>query len=185
MDINQGLSDLLLEGSGILSGSSRLKWDALQEKKNKYWAHELTTLRLKSRALWVNEGDANTKFFHHFASSHRNTNTIWSLNGQDGITVSEDLELKALGVKHFSNLFHDDKCSDITEQLKVVRLFPQMTTDDDIVCFNQPISGPEVEAVLRGFKKDKSPGPDGWPIEFFSGFLRLGGGGVGKGCGTS
>ena len=44
LDINMGISDLLLEGSGILSGSSRQKWDALQEKKNKYWAHELTTL---------------------------------------------------------------------------------------------------------------------------------------------
>ena len=36
LDINMGISDLLLEGSGILSISNKLKWDALQEKKNKY-----------------------------------------------------------------------------------------------------------------------------------------------------
>ena len=173
MDINIGISDLLLEDSGILSVPNKLKWDALQEKKNKYWAHELTTLRLNSRALWLKEGDANTKFFHLFASAKRNSNTIWSLNGQDGISVTEDLDLKALGVKHFSNLFCDDKSSDISEQLKVVRLFPHMTTDDDINCFLQPISGPEVEAVLKGFKKDKSPGPDGWPVEFFLAFFDL------------
>ena len=46
MDINKGISDLLLEDSGILSAPNKLKWDALQELKNKYWAHELTTLRL-------------------------------------------------------------------------------------------------------------------------------------------
>ena len=49
LDINLGISELLLDGAGTISVTSRHKWDALQEKKNKYWAHELTTLRLKSR----------------------------------------------------------------------------------------------------------------------------------------
>ena len=86
------------------------------------------------------------------------------------------MALKALGVEHFSNLFCDDKSSDIADQLNVVRLFPHMTSDDDINCFLKPISGSKVEAVLRGFKNDKSPGPDGWPIEFFLAFFNLVGG---------
>ena len=48
-----------------------------------------------------------------------------------------------------------------------------MTTDEDIDCFLKPILGPEVEAVLRGFKEDKSPGSDGWPVEFFLAFYDL------------
>ena len=48
-----------------------------------------------------------------------------------------------------------------------------MTTDEDIDCFLKPISVPEVEAVLRGFKKDRSHGPDGWPVEFFLAFFDL------------
>ena len=36
LDINIGISDLLLEDSGILSVPNKLKWDALQELKNKY-----------------------------------------------------------------------------------------------------------------------------------------------------
>ena len=48
-----------------------------------------------------------------------------------------------------------------------------MTTDEDIDCFLKPILGPEVEAVLKGFNKDKSPGPDGWPVEFFLAFFDL------------
>ena len=31
----------------------------------------------------------------------------------------------------------------------------------------------EVECVLKGFKKDKSPSPDGWPVEFYLHFLDL------------
>ena len=48
-----------------------------------------------------------------------------------------------------------------------------MTTDEDIECFLKPILGSEVEAVLKGFKKDKSPGPDGWPVKFFLAVFKL------------
>ena len=34
----------------------------------------------------------------------------------------------------------------------------------------------KLEVVLKGFKKDKSPGPDGWPVEFFLAFFDLMGG---------
>ena len=109
LDINDGISDLLLEDSGILSAPNVEKWKNLQERKGKYWAHEITTQRLKSRVLWLKEGDANTIFFHSFTFARRNTNTIWSLNDQEGNSISEDKALKLLGKKHFSDLFSDDK----------------------------------------------------------------------------
>ena len=43
LDINNGISDLLLEDFGILSVINTKKWETLQEKKGKYWAHEITT----------------------------------------------------------------------------------------------------------------------------------------------
>ena len=33
------------------------------------------------------------------------------------------------------------------------------------------VSMEELSRVLQSFQKDKSPGPDGWPIEFFLGFF--------------
>ena len=48
-----------------------------------------------------------------------------------------------------------------------------MTVDEDIDYFLKPIMIQEVEAVLKGFKKDKIPGPDGWPVEFFLAFFDL------------
>ena len=80
---------------------------------------------------------------------------------------------KLLGKQHFSSLFGDDKSTNIADQLRVIRLFPCMTSDDDIDCFLKPITIQKVEAVLRGFKKDKSLGPDGWSVEFFLDFFDL------------
>ena len=112
----------------------------LQARKGKYWAHEITTKRLKSRVHWIKEGDANTRFFHSYAYARRNTNTIWSLNDKDGNPISEGPALKFLGKQHFSDLFGDDKSTNIADQLRVIRLFPNMTIDADIDCFLKPIS---------------------------------------------
>ena len=118
-------------------------------------------LRLKSRVLWINEGDANTKFFHTYASTRRNSKAIWSLTNKNGYLVSEDAPLKQLGKQHFCDLFKDDRTSNITHQLKVIKLFPTLTEKEDVDQFLEPIFIQEVEVVLKGFKKDKSLGPDG------------------------
>jgi hypothetical protein len=37
----------------------------------------------------------------------------------------------------------------------------------------KPVTKEEVLEVLKGFAKDKSPGPDGWPMEFYLHFYEL------------
>ena len=88
----------------------------------------------------MNEGDANTKFFHAYASARRNSNAIWSLNDKNGNLVIDDASLKKLGRQHFNDLFKDDKATNIANQLKVISLFPTLTQDKDAVSFLEPIT---------------------------------------------
>ena len=64
-------------------------------------------IHLKSRAIWLEQGDDNTKYFHQFYRNHINTNAFWHLEYDHGILVFcfEDLEKR--GVQHFKNLYHD------------------------------------------------------------------------------
>ena len=107
------------------------------------------------------------------ASGRRNQNYIWSLKDDGGRCYEEDSELKLLGQNHFANIFKDDHQTCILEQLKVVLLYPNMISLDDAPGLTQPISLSEIEGALRSFKKDKSPGPDGWPVEFYFFFFDL------------
>ena len=61
--------------------------------------------RLKSRAIWLNSGDENTKFFHAYAIGRKMKNTIWELNDDDGLSVSCFEGLSSLWVEHYKNLF--------------------------------------------------------------------------------
>ena len=60
--------------------------------------------KLKSQALWINQGDANKKKLHRFTSARRNLNTIWELYDSARNLVGNVDQLKLLGEEHFSSL---------------------------------------------------------------------------------
>jgi hypothetical protein len=60
-----------------------------------------------------------------------------------------------------------------TEQVKVTGLFPQLVNDEETSSLYRPVTLEELKVVLSLFKKDKSPGPDGWTVEFFTHFFYL------------
>jgi hypothetical protein len=49
----------------------------------------------------------------------------------------------------------------------VVALFSNMMNDIEAEALYKPVEKEELKKVLSNFKVDKSPGPDGWTVEFF------------------
>ena len=89
-------------------------------------AKEERLLRIKSRAIWIKEGDNNTKFFHNFANKIRNQNTISTIKDMNGEMVISFKEKAEAGEGFFKNLFKEPAGCNIQEILEVVNLFPRM-----------------------------------------------------------
>jgi hypothetical protein len=67
-----------------------------ESKKELILSIEESTWRLRSRAIWLNNGDKNTKFFHKYATQRRSQNTIWDIKDDVGVLHSSDLRLRRL-----------------------------------------------------------------------------------------
>ena len=81
----------------------RCRIKELERKKQKILKQEEASWRLKSREIWLKEGDMNTKFFHKYANSRRERNSIWKISdGQGGFLFSQhDISKEAM--RHFKN----------------------------------------------------------------------------------
>eukprot|EP00253_Pinus_taeda_P017475 PITA_17475 len=56
----------------------------LERSKHNLLAIEEATWRLKSKAIWLKEGDKNAKFFHRYTNKRRETNSIWEIKDEEG-----------------------------------------------------------------------------------------------------
>ena len=118
--------------------------------------------RQKSRALWLKEGDKNSKFFHRLASSHRSTTTVGKLL-INGIPSTSQDEIRDHIALFYEQLYMEDSYR--RPSLDGVD-FTSITTKDAI-WLDRPFEEMEIEDVVRGCNGDKALGPDGFSLAFF------------------
>ena len=118
--------------------------------------------RQKSRALWLREGDRNTKHFHRIANSHQQKNFIESLV-VDGETINDPTKINLRIVEFYRNSFAENGIRRPTlDELN----FPAID-DGDVVSLDRDFSEEEVFNAVKDMNGDKSPGPDGFSLAFF------------------
>lgn len=160
------------KGGGFLSPEPKEELINLETKNNKILEDREATWKLKSRALWLECGDENTKFFQAYVRSRKLTNTIWGLRDFVGRDVKSFDGLEKLAKDHFQNLFKANGRATIANIVRLTLFFPRFVNDEDNKLLYE-VSEAKLQEVLHSFQKDKSPGPNGWSIEFFQVFYEL------------
>lgn len=130
----------------------------LLDQEETYWYN-------RSHESWLLKGDSNTKFFHKCANGRRRKNKIISLE-RDGTIVEGEENLLSLATGYYKDLFGPEPEYNI-------KLDPSIwancnilnEADNEILC--QPFSEAEIKAALSQMVKNKAPGPDKIPIEFY------------------
>ncbi|XP_061374232.1 uncharacterized protein LOC133316492 [Gastrolobium bilobum] len=65
----------------------------------------------KSRAIWIREGDRNTKFYHTTAVARRRKSKILALKNAAGIWIRSELNLKNMVVNYYKQLFVEEEAN--------------------------------------------------------------------------
>ena len=124
---------------------------------------EEVSWRQKSREIWLKEGDRNTGFFHRMANSHRRRNSISSIS-INGRRLVKEAEVKEGLVGAFQSLLSasNNWC------LPYPELYFNLIGANQTAKLAKMFTEEEVLAAVSGLNDDKAPGPDGFPIAFWS-----------------
>jgi hypothetical protein len=100
---------------GIFSEEEYQSLKELEGKKKVLLNKENVEWTLKSKAIWLIEGDNNKKKIHKYANYRRKINTIWEISKLDVSRAKSFKEIAEVGKQHFRNLFKDLENANIEE----------------------------------------------------------------------
>jgi hypothetical protein len=131
--------------------------DDLLESEELWWGQ-------RSRALWLQHGDKNTKFFHMKANQRRKKNKIDSISDSNGQLQYEEDKIEQIFVDQFQNLFSSRETFNIPEIVEVVK---GRITADMHQHLSEEFTKEEVYCAIKDMKALAAPGPDGLPALFY------------------
>jgi hypothetical protein len=85
----------------------------LESERNKFLKSQEDLWRLKSRAIWVQSGDKNTKFFHQFANHQRINKHLWEIKDDLGHLHKGQKSIVVEAENYFKSFFNS---SDLFQQ---------------------------------------------------------------------
>ncbi|WMV08407.1 hypothetical protein MTR67_001792 [Solanum verrucosum] len=118
--------------------------------------------RQRSRALWLKEGDRNTKFFHRTANSHRRYYNIDKIS-VNGVCTQEPTIIKEEILNFYQNLYTE------TERWRpqFIARNGKMISEGDNIMLQSQFTEDEIKDCVMACAGDKAPGRDGYTMAFF------------------
>ena len=165
-----GKTKLLLGNGSNQDNSLLLKLEELEDKLNKIYDFETKGLIIRSRIRWLEEGEKCTKYFCNLENRSWQKKTINRVQDAQGnlITDSDKIlkEIHSFYGKLYSNIGRDDYNDDFDEVLFDKLEIPKLSEEQKQTLENS-LSKQEVYEVIKSMKMNKTPGFDGFPVEFY------------------
>lgn len=120
-------------------------------------------LRQKSRVNWLKCGDNNNRYFFNACKGRWNSNKILMLTDANGVKRTTHEEISETAVDYFKNMLGSSV--QVTKFPDNIEL-PQLL-DEQRVLLDAPFTELDVFNTLKHMAKNKCPGPDGLPVEFY------------------
>ena len=146
----------------------------LERENNAYarWEHvarlEEGFLKQKSKLHWLKVGDKNNRVFHRAATARDINNSIKEVKCRDGRIVKKPDEIKEEAEGFFKEfLQHQPTDFEGIDVCNLQELLPYRCSEVDQQDLIKEVTSEEITKVLFSMPCDKSPGPDGFTVEFF------------------
>uniref|UniRef100_A0ACD5VRH3 Uncharacterized protein n=1 Tax=Avena sativa TaxID=4498 RepID=A0ACD5VRH3_AVESA len=113
----------------------------------------------RAKKNWVKDGDRNTSFFHRAIAKRRRRNTILSIKDEHDVTHFMLEKIANIFVTYFRSIF-----SSSVQNPTNMQASQQPSEEDPTYSIPEKI---EILEVLKDMKRNASPRPDGFNVEFY------------------
>ncbi|WMV25624.1 hypothetical protein MTR67_019009 [Solanum verrucosum] len=153
--------DTVMENVILTKSKAALKATLLMDYEEHLKNEELAW-RQRSRALWLKEGDKNTKFFHKVANAHKRSNNIDQLMIEDE-PVMDPVRIRGEIIEFYQKLFSEN-----TRWRPSINLINcPMITEEEREALQGEFEEQEVFSCLKMCAMDKALGPDGFTMGIY------------------
>lgn len=159
-----------------LEKDKELNQEVILEKTEKLEAirkNKLIGALIRSRANWIENGEKPTKYFCYLENRHFISKRMNRLVDKTGKEINEDEEIIEEAKVFYENLYSSKEhelCNMNIEEFD--RLVHNKLSDDEAITLEGNISLTELSVCLKNMKNNKSPGSDGFSVEFFKFFWK-------------
>ena len=124
-------------------------------------------LKVRSRVVWYEEGEQNQEYFEQLLKSNKQKTVIREMCDDKGDVIKEKDVIMRLIRNFYRNLYSEDEsvCDDFRESV-FCKDIPRLSDDSKNFCEGKIIKE-ECWECLKSMKLNKSPGNDGFTVEFY------------------
>lgn len=146
----------------------------LQTRFDLLSTHSAERQLLQSKSLFYVHGDKSGKRLANQLKGFKAKQHITKIQMDDGNITSDPSKINDTFRNFYSRLYTSDLSNDNTLMKNFLdRLELPTLTHDNKTRLDEPISQGEIAAAISSLQSGKSPGPDGFPAEFFKTFSSL------------
>ena len=138
-----------------------------KSKLERYYQQKCKGASIRARVRWFEEGEKNTKYFLNLEKHQGVKKQLTKVRTEQNKTVTTEEEVLNETVKFYQNLYtsQEIKDDDICNYLNNVRI-RKLNKKDRVSCEGL-ITLSECKKAVFKMKKNKTPGSDGLPIEWY------------------
>jgi len=150
------------------------QYDDLKKELQHQYNNKGKAAIFRSKCCWVAEGKKATKYFFNLVKSNYNRKTINEIKLENDEKTTDETQILSMIRLYYSNLYNSqttdaqDSFEIFTEGLEIPKL-----DDAERHALDGPLSFEECQKSLESVENGKSPGEDGFTVEFYKHFFDL------------
>lgn len=128
--------------------------------------------QIRSRVRWAEEGETSSSFSFRLEKKHGSESWISAIRHREDVIVSKIDEICSAWRSFYLDLFTVGETNTNIAACLLDKLDSFLSPDQSALC-DGPLSSAEVLIARNGMSKNKTPGSDGLPAEFYIKFWHI------------